>query len=126
MLPVKSTLPPAKRRLLELYDVLDEQDRASLTAFAEFLATRQGGESGAIEPLAEPDLVPRPEQESVIAAIRRLAQTYHMLDKAAMLHETSALMSAHILQGRPAGDVIDELEALFSRQYERHRADRGG
>jgi hypothetical protein len=125
MLPVKSTLPPAKRRLLELYDALDEQDRASLAAFAEFLATRQGGAAGAVEPLAEPAFAPRPAEESVIAAIRRLAQSYHMLDKAAMLHETSALMSAHILQGRPASDVIDELEILFSSHYERHCAERG-
>ncbi len=126
MLPVKSSLPPAKRRLLELYDALDEQDRASLTAFAEFLATRQGGAAGMVEPLVEPVYTPRPAEESVIAAIRRLAQTYHMLDKAAMLHETSALMSAHILQGRSASDVIDELEALFSSHYQRHRAARGG
>jgi hypothetical protein len=34
-------------------------------------------------------------------------------------------MSAHILQGRPAQDVIDQLEALFSVHYERHRAERG-
>jgi len=49
-----------------------------------------------------------------------------MLDKAPMLHETSALMSAHILQGRPAQEVIDGLESLFSGHYERHRAGRGG
>ena len=126
MLPVKSTLPPAKRRLLELYDALDERDRELLAAFAEFLATRRVGAAGVVEPLAEPDFLPRPPEESVIAAIRRLAQSYHMLDKAAMLHETSALMSAHILQGRPASDVIDELETLFSSHYERHRAERGG
>jgi hypothetical protein len=126
MLPVKPSLPPAKRRLLELYDALDDQDRATLTALAEFLVGRQ---AGGVEPLAafpEPVHVPRPAEESVIAAIRRLSQTYHMLDKAAMLHQTSALMSAHILQGRPATDVIDELETLFSGHYERHRAGRGG
>ena len=126
MLPVKATLPPAKRRLLELYDALDEQDRATLLALAEFLAARRGG---AVEPLAavpEPDHLPRPAQETVIAAIRRLSRTYHMLDKAPMLHETSALMSAHILQGRAAAEVIDGLETLFSGHYERHRAGRGG
>jgi hypothetical protein len=125
MLPVKATLPPAKRRLLALYDALDERDRATLTALAEFLAARQ---AGGVEPLSavpEPDWIPRPAEESVIAAIRRLSRTYHMLDKALMLHDTSALMSAHILQGRPAGEVIDELEALFSGHYERHRAGRG-
>jgi hypothetical protein len=126
MLPIKATLPPAKRRLLELYDALDERDRATLTALAEFLA---GQRAGGVEPLAafpEPDQIPRPAEESVIGAIRRLSRTFHMLDKAPMLHETSALMSAHILQGRPASEVIDDLEVLFSGHYERHRAGRGG
>lgn len=126
MLPLKANLPPAKRRLLELYDALEERDRATLTALAEYLAGRH---AGGVEPLAavpEPDPIPRPSEESVIAAIRRLSRTYHMLDKSTMLHDTSALMSAHILQGRPATEVIDELEALFLGHYERHRAGRGG
>jgi hypothetical protein len=126
MLPVKANLPPAKRRLLELHDALDERDRATLMALAEFLASRQ---PGGVQPLAaspDPDPIPRPAEESVIAAIRRLSQTYHMLDKAPMLHETSALMSAHILQGRPASEIIDELEVLFFGHYERHRAGRAG
>lgn len=126
MLPVKATLPPAKRRLLELFDALDDQDRATLSALAEFLAARRGSGIEPLEAVPEPDHLPRPAQESVIAAIRRLSQTYYMLDKAPMLHETSALMSAHILQGRPAQEVIDQLEALFSVHYERHRAERGG
>ena len=126
MLPVKATLPPAKRRLLELYDALAEQDRATLTALAEFLVARGEGGVEPLEAFPEPDHIPRPAEESVIAAIRRLSQTYHMLDKAPMLHETSALMSAHILQGRPAQEVIDGLESLFSGHYERHRAGRGG
>jgi hypothetical protein len=122
MLPVKSPRRSARQRLVGLYDALGAQDRATLTAFAEFLAARQ---AAAAEPLAQPTLLPRPAQESVVAAIRRLAQGYHMLDRAAMLHETSALMSAHILQGRPADEVIDELEALFLRHYDRHRTERG-
>ena len=126
MLPLKATLPPAKRRLLELYDALDDQDRATLTALAEFLVARGGAGVEPLEAFPEPEFIPRPAEESVIAAIRRLSQTYHMLDKAPMLHETSALMSAHILQGRSAQEVIDELEALFSGHYERHRAGRSG
>ena len=39
-----------------------------------------------------------------------------------MLHETSALMAAHVLQGREASAVIDELEALFATRYEALRA----
>ena len=40
-----------------------------------------------------------------------------MLDKAAMLNETSMLMTQHIMHGRAAADVIDELEDLFEQQY---------
>jgi hypothetical protein len=34
--------------------------------------------------------------------------------------ETSSLMTAHIMRGRPAPDVIDDLEALFERYYRDH------
>jgi hypothetical protein len=54
----------------------------------------------------------------VIAAIRRLTQTYAMLDRGPLLHETAALMSAHVLRGRAAAAVIDDLEALFRRRFE--------
>jgi hypothetical protein len=42
-----------------------------------------------------------------------------MLDKAKMLNETSALMAQHIMQGRDAEEVIDELEQVFATHYER-------
>jgi hypothetical protein len=38
-----------------------------------------------------------------------------------MLNETSSLMAAHVLNGRPARDVIDDLEALFARHYDAYR-----
>ena len=41
-----------------------------------------------------------------------------MLDSTEMLTETSALMGAHVLQGRAAEVVIDELEALFTARYQ--------
>jgi len=41
-----------------------------------------------------------------------------MLDKSKMLDETSALMTEHIMRGRAAVEVIDELEKAFSRRYE--------
>jgi hypothetical protein len=44
-----------------------------------------------------------------------------MLDKAPMLHQTSSLVSAHIMQGRPATEVIDELEQLFESRYRDYR-----
>ena len=50
--------------------------------------------------------------------MRRLSDTYFMLNKDTLLHEASSLMSQHILQGREAIEVIDELEILFKKFYD--------
>jgi len=70
-----------------------------------------------ISPLAEPDPAPRPAGESLIAAIKRLRAGYPMLNTEALLNDVSALMAQHTLQGRPADEVIDDLEALFDTHY---------
>lgn len=119
MLPPKP-LPSAQQRLLKLFRQLPESGQQSLLSYAEFLVER-GAAALPLHPAApaRPADIPRPESESVIGAIRRLSQTFHMLDKDDLLHETSALMTAHVMQGRPAAEVIDELEVVFHRHYER-------
>lgn len=112
---------PEERRLTRLYRSLSEADRHALIAFAEFLARDERPAPSAEQP-REPTSLPRPESETVVAAIRRLSLSYSMLDRGPMLHETSALMSAHVLQGRGAAEVIDALEALFDRHYQDYRA----
>lgn len=114
------TRPEGERRLLRLYRGLGAAERETLLAFAEFLA-RRAAAARPPEPVPEPEPIPRPAQETVIAALKRLSQTYHMLDKARMLNETSVLVAQHVMQGRPAAEVIDELEALFRAHYERLR-----
>jgi hypothetical protein len=112
----KSGMPDQKKRLLEIYASLNEELRSSLLDYAEFLVARHQPD----EPLdIEPRHIPRPEEESVIAAIKRLSDVYPMLDRSKMLHETSGLMSQHLLQGREAAEVIDELEILFRKHYEK-------
>jgi hypothetical protein len=123
-----ASTPAATERLTWLFTALDEADRRTLLAFAEFLAAGRPPQvplsnldpppDPATEQPPEPTPLPRPEQEKVIAAIRRLTLTYPMLDHGPMLHETSALMTAHVLHGRPATQVIDDLEALFRRKYQ--------
>lgn len=117
-------LPEQERLWLELYRTLGETDRRTLLAFGEFLAARQTGVDPEPVPIPEPLPSVRPEVESVVGAIRRLSESYRMLDRSALLHETAALMSAHVLQGRLAASVIDDLEALFSDHYARWRAAR--
>jgi hypothetical protein len=103
--------------MVEIFRQLGEQDRHTLLQFGEFLA-REGECPAAAEraPL-EPERLPRPKGESVVHAIKRLSRSYYMLDRSRMLTETSALMAAHVLNGRPAEEVIVELEALFARYY---------
>lgn len=128
MLLPKIKLPPDQQELLKLYLGLEREGRSTLMAFAQFLAERQGGQmeqpDPEPEPPVEPKPIPRPPRETVIGAIKRLSETYPMLARDALFSETSALMSAHIMQGREATEVIDDLEALFSSQYATHKASR--
>ncbi|OQW92630.1 MAG: hypothetical protein BWK79_14260 [Beggiatoa sp. IS2] len=103
------------RRLQEIFEQLPSAEQATLLAFAEFLYERAEILS---KPLPEPQLIPRPANESVVAAIKRLAKSYPMLEKKKVLDETSNLMTQHILQGRNPVEVIDELEIVFLRHYE--------
>lgn len=122
MIPMERTSAD-ERRLLKILRTLNAQDRATLLAFGEFLLV---GGAGVSTPNAErlppaptqPQYEPRPPQESVVAAIKRLRRVYPMLEPGEMLHETSALMAAHVLQGREAREVIDELERLFDGHYQ--------
>ncbi len=118
-----------ERRLTRLFRGLDEASRSTLLRFAEFLSasrhTPVDGTLAKAPALAEPDIIARPPVESVVGAIKRLSQSYPMLDRRLMLDETSILMAAHVLNGRPARDVIDELEALFTRHYGVYRDGNG-
>lgn len=118
-----SQVRDGERRLAKLYRSLEPVDRDTLFAFSEFLASR--GTAHAQEPPdpLEPTPIPRPREESVVGAIKRLSRTFYMLDRGAMLNDTSSLMGTHILQGRPVGEVIDELEDLFARRYAEYRED---
>jgi hypothetical protein len=109
-----------QRKLLKLFKRLDDKDQSALIAFAQFLHQREGAsdDDGDQELSKDPILIERPAEESVVAAIKRLTSSYHMLDTSSLLTETSSLMTSHLIHGRSAPDVIDELEALFSQEYE--------
>jgi hypothetical protein len=114
--------PEPERRLVRSFRALAAAERDTLLAFAEFLVQRGATTPEPHRGPREPTPVLRPSTESVVAAIKRLSKAYAMLDRGPMLNETSALMSAHVLQGRPASEVIDDLEALFARHYRDYRA----
>lgn len=103
-----------EKQLLAHFRSLQAADADTLLAFAEFLASR-----AQVEPAAPLTInkIARPVEETVILAIKRLSNTYPMLDKDKMLHEISGLMAQHMLHGREASEVIDELEEIFQQYY---------
>ena len=117
MKPDAARRKPSDRKLLDLFGKLapDQQDR--LIEFAELLV--------ADAPPAgdDPRILPGPAGETVTMAIRRLARSYPALDRRRLMGEASRLMAQHALEGRPAAEVIVELEMVFARHYdERHNS----
>jgi hypothetical protein len=106
-----------EKRLLRVFGRLGEEQQDRLIAFAEFLAAAAPGGSG----VAGPATAPRPAAESVTLAIRRLVRTYPMLDRRRLMGDASRFLAQHALDGRPAAEVIDELEAVFAAHFQRMR-----
>jgi hypothetical protein len=110
----------AFKKLCTICAELNDQSLQSLLDYAGYLQSQQGEseEQAQIpESIEEPVNIPRPETETVVAAIKRLRETYPMLDSKHMLNDATSLMSQHVLQGRAAEDVISDLEILFEKQY---------
>jgi hypothetical protein len=113
-------MTPDEKKLLQVFRAMSPDQQTALQDYADFLVARDKTASPVAEAaaaLAEPVDIPRPEEESVIDAVRRLSETYPMIDKEVLLHETTDLVSQHFTQGRPAEEVIDELQALFEKHY---------
>lgn len=113
-----------EKKLLKLFKSLNENDRHTLFSFAAFLSANSnddnlGDEGKDLSVSSVPLDLPRPEKESVIKAIKRLTSNYPMVDKEAILHPISGLMTSHIMQGRDAVEVVDELEELFLNEYQK-------
>ena len=121
MLPPKKKPTSSVSQLSAVFEQLSTDRQQSLYDFAQFLLLQQGG-SKASAVSQTPSDISRPDAESVVAAIKRLAKTYPMLNREALLHDASTLMSAHVMQGRAANDVIDDLQALFESAYTAYNA----
>jgi hypothetical protein len=121
MLPPKKKPTSSVSQLSAVFEQLSTDRQQSLYDFAQFLLLQQGGSKASAVSQTPLD-IPRPDAESVVAAIKRLAKTYPMLNREALLHDTSTLMSAHVMQGRAANDVIDDLQALFESAYTAYNA----
>lgn len=103
-----------QQALLAAFGRLDERQQEMLLEFAAFMAARN---AAAAPVMALPQPEPRPAEESVVLAIKRLSRTYPQIDRRRLMGPTSQLMAQHALQGRAAAEVIDELEVLFELHY---------
>lgn len=108
-----------EKKLLRLLDALADEQRDTVIAFVEFLVARNPAVSAA--EIQEPLPISRPDGETVVKAIKRLRETYPMLNPDQLLHETSGLMMKHMMNGKPAAEVVDEMEALFARYYQAYK-----
>lgn len=107
------------RKLESIMDGLSPSQQQSVIDYAAFLSAQGRIDELKHHPL-EPEPIERPEDESVVEAIKRLKKTYHMLDTDSLLTQVSTLMGQHLLHGREAGLVIDDLEVLFKAGYEEY------
>lgn len=123
VMPVKGN--KQEQELIKIFKALDAQNQESLLAFAKFLFSQETSETEESEPILETVTEPlglkRPQNESVVKAIKRLSANYPMVNKDNILHPISGLMTAHMLQGKEASDVIDELEDLFAKEFSQFR-----
>jgi hypothetical protein len=115
----------SERQLLDFFTRLGPDGQATLLAFAEFLCQRSASlvdppRAEAVE-IPEPVPIVRPEQESVVAGLKRLSQNYPMLSKTEMLSATSDLVARNIMLGTDPAQVIDQLEGIFLEHYRKLR-----
>ena len=102
------------KALTELYESLDDERKQSLCDFADFLYAKA---EPVIKDIPPPEDIPRPEEETVVGAIKRLKSKYHMVESMSVFSRASSLMTDHMVSGRDVVEVIDEMEALFDEAY---------
>jgi hypothetical protein len=138
-------LTEQEQSLLDIFRQLSEHDAHSLLRFAEFLAgyevttanivaekstvtsesdeTETQTETRQADDIPQPEKIERPEQERVVDALKRLSATYPMLDKKMLLDKASELVAQHVMFGKPAKEVIDQIEQMFADAYAKFATD---
>lgn len=109
-------MKPSAKLISEIFDYLPEKDQNTLFEFAEFLKSRAPVPTSETK---DPLGISRPDEESVVGAIKRLKKNYPMISQKELLNETSEYMMKHMMQGMPAVEVIDELEVMFEIRYKK-------
>jgi len=114
-IPGVAIMKSTEKKILASFRQLESAEQETLLAFAEFLSQHHVVDD---LPVAKPNIIQRPKNESVVAAIKRLSASYHKKEKPELLNKASAIMTKHVMQGHEVELAIDELETLFSQFYE--------
>lgn len=105
----------SSQQLTDLYESMDDERKLSLCDFADFLYAKA-------EPISKeipaPEDVSRPQEETVVGAVKRLKIKYHMVESMTVFSAASSLMTDHMVKGRDVVEVIDEMEQLFESAYD--------
>lgn len=113
-----------EKRILAALERLPEDQQRQLVDYAEFLVGRTGAEGSGEPPAAAepqpPQPVEKPEDEGPVQAIKRLRETYPMLDPRHLLDETTQVMTKRYFHGKPEDEVIQEIEEVFEHHYRRY------
>lgn len=115
MSTINNTKAKSSQQLVDLYESMDDECKQSLSDFADFLYEKSGP---VVKEIPPPDEIPRPQEESVVGAIKRLKTTYHMVESMTVFSAASSLMTEHMVKGRDVTEVIDEMEVLFEEAYQ--------
>jgi hypothetical protein len=107
---------PDAKALLKIFEALDAEHQASLFDYAEFLQTRSPPQQKVI---GVPMDIARPDNETVVGAIKRLKRTYPMIESMSVFSAASTLMTDHMVSGRDTREVIDEMQVLFEQAYQK-------
>jgi hypothetical protein len=130
-------LTEQEQQLLDYFRTLSQQDTHALLRYAAFLAGSEAattkdtiGQADTVEQqtdteIPQPQFIKRPENERVVDALKRLSNSYPMLEKKTLLDKASGLVAQHIMFGKPAKDVIDEIENLFADAYDAYVKEAG-
>ena len=102
------------KTLIEILETLDAECQASLFDFAEFLQSKG---NLIVKEVGGPVEISRPDKETVVGAIKRLKNTYPMIESMTVFSSASELMTDHMVKGRDAVEVIDEMEKIFEDFY---------
>ena len=102
-------------RLSAIFDTLNEDRKKTLLEFAEFLEAKGDLVTREMAPVVT---IEKPKGETVVGAIKRLKLSYPMIESMSVFTASSSLMTEHMINGREAMEVIDDMEKIFEEAYQ--------